>query len=56
MDEIVDFGKAVNGETIGDAISMKPKYILWCLNNIEDFELSDDLMEHLDEQLARVLY
>jgi hypothetical protein len=44
---ILSFGK-YEGQTIKDVIRVDPDYILWCIDNIEWFELDEEAEEELE--------
>lgn len=46
LDDVLNFGKH-RGRTIEHVCRTDPTYLEWCLDNINDFFLSDEAMEVL---------
>lgn len=43
----LDFGKH-KGTRVNEIIKEKPEYLIWCLDTIDGFALTDDAMAELD--------
>ena len=47
LDDCLPFGKH-RGELVRDVVELDPNWLIWALENISTFEVSDEVMTELD--------
>ncbi len=50
VNDVLSFGKH-KGETLDEVIVEDPKYIAWCTDEIDGFELDEEAMQLLEASL-----
>ena len=49
LDTIFSYGKFI-GKTVREVIELQPSYLHWCISNIENFTISDDVIKIMENQ------